>query len=61
MAGPDYTSLSYPTATAWATTLVLLEFLNTFEEGGPPPQKIAKKALHSFEEGGGMEALRAIY
>ena len=37
---PHYTAPSCPTATVWATTftntLVLLEFLYTFGEGGPP-------------------------
>ena len=43
MVGPDYTAPSCPVrATTFTNTLVLLELLNTFEEGGgPPPQKCA--------------------
>ena len=50
MVGPDYTA---PSCSVWATTftntLVLLELLNTFEEGGGPPLK----NLQIFAQGGG--------
>ena len=57
MVGPNFKAPSCPPATVWATpfttTLVLLEFLHTFEEGrGGIPLK-SVHFLHSLEEGGG--------
>ena len=44
--GPNYTAPRFLTGTVWATTLVLLEFLHTFEEGGGA-SKWTEPKLHS--------------
>ena len=57
MVGPNYIALSCPTVTEWATTftitLVLLELLNTFEEGGGGSPLKRVQIFAQFEEGGG--------